>query len=188
MSESIWTAAPSFACGRPQPFIQSLLRQRVLATKLVHRGEMKEELIHLLHAHQAESEFARTLKIEGCFRRGESLSLRALWEPSSSEMRTPRRGVPTFRAAARQVRDRTATDSPLRDGRCGARPVRRRAGSSGWRAGDPRHTGSDGRVDSHWRRPGRRTPSRVLRQSAGGGASDGPPAHVHTPPRGTARE
>ena len=34
---------------------------------------MKEKLVHFLHAHQAESEFARALKIEGCLRRGESL-------------------------------------------------------------------------------------------------------------------
>ena len=164
MSESIWTAAPSLTPRKAEPFIQNLFGQPVFATKLVHRGEMKEKLIHLLHAHQAESEFARALKIEGCFRRGESLSQPESREPSWSEMRTPRSGVPVSRAAAPQVRDRTATDSPLRDGHCAARPVRRRAGSSGSRAGDRRHTGSDARVDSHWHRPGRRTLSRVPRR------------------------
>ena len=61
-----------FRLRQAEPFIQNLFRQRVLATKLVHRGEMKEELIHLLHPHQAKSKFARTLEVEGCFRRGES--------------------------------------------------------------------------------------------------------------------
>src|SRR6266436_6203822 len=58
---------------KPESFIQSLLGQAVFAAEFVHPGEMKEKLVHLLHAHQAESEFARALKIEGCLRRGESL-------------------------------------------------------------------------------------------------------------------
>ena len=61
-----------FRLRQTEPFIQSLFRQRVLATKLLHRGEMKEELVHFFHPHQAESEFARALKIERCFRRGET--------------------------------------------------------------------------------------------------------------------
>ena len=89
MSESIWTAAPSLALRQPEPFIQSLFRQPVLATEFVHRGEMKEELVHFFHPHQAESEFARALKIERLLPARRILLLPESREPSWSEMRTP---------------------------------------------------------------------------------------------------
>ena len=46
---------------------------QALRAEFVHPGKMKEKLIHYLHAHEAQSEFARSLKIEDCIRRGESL-------------------------------------------------------------------------------------------------------------------
>src|SRR5690242_1658103 len=58
---------------KPEPFIQSLLGQAVFAAEFLHPGKMKEKLVHFLHAHQAESKFSRTLKVEDCLRRGESL-------------------------------------------------------------------------------------------------------------------
>ena len=59
--------------GKPESIIQSLLGKAVFAAEFLHSGEMKEKLVHLLHAPQRESELARTLKIENRVRRGESL-------------------------------------------------------------------------------------------------------------------
>jgi len=57
-----------FRSRQREPFIEDLFRQSVFATKFVHRGEMKEEWIHLLHSRQPNSEFTGPLKIEHRFR------------------------------------------------------------------------------------------------------------------------
>src|SRR5882724_276197 len=62
---------PIFCAWQAEPFLQNLFRKPIFAAKLVHRSEMKEKLIHLFHPYQAESEFARTLEVEDCFRCGE---------------------------------------------------------------------------------------------------------------------